>query len=863
MIIVQIITVHLLVPVIMSGIPLFKYTSARSLRILFLIAFCQISTFSTNAQDSFDEALLKFEYNNKTFSREKIYIHFDKSNYLTGEDIWYKIYLVNGNTNRQEVLSEIVYVDLIGPDNKVVDSKTFKARDGCVEGDFKLDKNLIQGQYTVRAYTNYMRNFDAAYFFRKSIQIISNWTPIISEEVSMAIKSKEHEESLITSNVKPDVQFFPEGGNLVNNFINRVGFKAVGINGKGVDIKGKIVDEAGKKVSSISNSKFGMGDFSFIPILGKRYQAKIIYNNIEIFYDLPSAHPKGVLMNVVEYQDNYRIRLLSSLPEGTKNLHVIGSKNGEVICSARLLEDKTKTVVNISKATLESGIVQFTVIDSKGIPLCERLVFIEKEAFGRTVNIASSKKEYGKRELVELEISMSTIKKKSSKANMSVAITDVTFQQRDSLGLDIKSHLFLNSELKGEVEHPGYYFYSKDPRRKRNLDLLMMCQGWRQFIWNEHLSDSVQHIKYPIEQGFRITGNVKKYFNHNKAESATVSLMIRNKEEFSIDEILTNAEGYFEFGDFEFKDSTLVIIQTRSLKTKKAISKRSLENPKTNYFIELDTSESPEIRKMPLLSEVNYTYKIAEVSQSYDDTYTLFETTFDRIELEEVEVITYSDMDKYDTYVKNKQLYRNPSQRVDFERLGNILPGNVLQNLDGKIAGFTTKYINGVQVGYFTRTGSYTLRPPLYLLDGIPVGLEAIKTIPMAEVLFVDALKGPKALIYGSAGANGVIAVYTKDGTEFNNTENNEIRGIINFIHPGYSLIRKFYEPVYKTKGRNEEKPDNRITICWKPMVKLDKEGKAKISFYSADIATTYRVLLEGLTDEGEPIINESFISIE
>jgi hypothetical protein len=669
--------------------------------------------------------------------------------------------------------------------------------------------------------------------------------------------------SLITSNAKPDVQFFPEGGNLVNNFINRVGFKAVGINGKGVDIKGRIVDEAGNKVSSISNSKFGMGDFSFVPILGKRYRAKIIYNNIEISYDLPSAHPNGVLMNVVEYKDNYRISLQSSLPEGIKNLHVIGSKNGEVICSASLLEDKTKTLVNISKATLESGIVQFTVIDSKGIPLCERLVFVENEAFERIVNIASSKKEYGKRELVELEISMSKIKKKTSKANMSIAITDVTFEQRDSLGLDIKSHLFLNSELKGEVEHPGYYFYSKDPRRKRNLDILMMCQGWRQFIWNEHLSDSVQHIKYPIEQGFRITGNVKKYLNHNKAESTKVLLVIRNKEEFSIEEALTNAEGYFEFGDFDFKDSTLVIIQARSLKTKKAISKRSLENPKTNYFIELDTSESPEIRKMPLLSEENYTYKITELSQYYDDTYSSFETTFDRIELEEVEVITDIYMDKYDAYVKNKQLYRNPSQRVDFGNLGKMLPGNVLQNLDGRIAGFTTKYIDEVQVGYFTRTGTYMLSPPLYLLDGIPVSLEALKTIPMAEVLFVDALKGTKAVIYGSAGANGVIAVYTTDGTEFKNVGNKEIRGINKFIHPGYSPIRKFYEPVYKTKGKNEEIPDNRITICWKPMVKLDKEGKAKISFYSADIATTYRVVLEGLTDEGEPITNESFISIE
>ena len=104
---------------------------------------------------------------------------------------------------------------------------------------------------------------------------------------------------------------------------------------------------------------------------------------------------------------------------------------------------------------------------------------------------------------------------------------------------------------------------------------------------------------------------------------------------------------------------------------------------------------------------------------------------------------------------------------------------------------------------------------------------------------------------------------FTKDGSEIKNKGNKERRGIINFIHPGYSQSRKFYEPIYKSKEVNKEKPDYRTTICWKPMISLNKKGKAQISFYSADVSTTYRVVLEGISDEGAPLVSETFLDIE
>jgi len=808
---------------------------------------------------------------------EKIYLHFNKSNYNSGDDIWFKIYLIDANTNKPDALSKIVYVDLINSSNKIIDSKVIKIEKGYGEGNFELAIKQFHGQYTVRAYTNYMRNFDTTFFFRKSIYINSSsrFDSTIKKD-SLVKNTAKNQRSNNNSSLKPDLQFFPEGGYLVNNLMSRVGFKITGINGKGVKISGIIVDEAGKKVTGINTSKFGMGDFSFIPIQGKIYNAEIIYNNYKIYYELPIAKRKGVVMQVVENQDNYIINLQSSLTERKENMEVIGSKNGNIICRATISENTGKTKVNIPKNLLEPGVVQFTVFDSKGISICERLVFVENEGEQQKVIITSSKNKYKKNNLVELEISVENLKNEDLKANMSIAITDVTFDQRDSLGLDIKSHLLLNSELKGEIEHPGYYFYSKDTQRKRNLDILMMCQEWNQFTWNEIANNDEQRIKYPIEQGFSFKGTVKKFSNHNKAAIAQVSIILKGKQQYRIDEVKTDDYGYFEFGDYDITGSTSIIIQAQSPKQKKITSKKSLEYLKTNYFVELDTFSPADVTIRHYLEEGSFKNDINHFSinpspNEYSDL--AFDEIDDRIKLDEVEISAVVDigLKKYDTYIKNKQLYREPSQRIDFSELNKLTYGNVLKNLDGRIAGLSTKYIAKIgerhiyaYVAYFNRTATTTFKLPLYLLDGMPVDVTTIASIPLIDVLFVDVLIGTKAAIYGSAGANGVIAIYTRDGSsEIKNVKNKKRRGVVSFIHPGYSPVKKFYELGLKTSETNRKKSSDLATIYWKPNVILNKDGKVMISFYSANISTTYRVVLEGIKDDGATLVSEIFIEIE
>lgn len=85
----------------------------------------------------------------------------------------------------------------------------------------------------------------------------------------------------------------------------------------------------------------------------------------------------------------------------------------------------------------------------------------------------------------------------------------------------------------------------------------------------------------------------------------------------------------------------------------------------------------------------------------------------------------------------------------------------------------------------------------------------------------------------------------------------------MSFIHPGFYKARKFYEPNYKSTNSEEKIPDFRTTLFWKPTLKLDKNGKARISFYAADASTTYKVEIEGVTLDGYPIKNKAFFDVE
>jgi hypothetical protein len=215
---------------------------------------------------------------------EKVYLHLDRQNYLPGDTVWFKAYLVVGKSHELSSSSGILNVELISPLDSVVKRIKVKLNAGLGWADLILPKGKQAGKYRIRAYTNWMRNAGEEYFYDKQINVGAVFS------TDQAAKQTEP---------NPDFQFFPEGGELVNGIRSRVAFKAIDKGNLGVDLKGTIADNEGNEIVAFETQHAGMGVFAFIPHAGKSYIAKITSGSGGTFtVPLPKAVDNGFTLTV-------------------------------------------------------------------------------------------------------------------------------------------------------------------------------------------------------------------------------------------------------------------------------------------------------------------------------------------------------------------------------------------------------------------------------------------------------------------------------------------------------------------------------------------------------------------------------------
>ena len=818
-----------------------------------LVSLFFFSFLSSYAQE-IDEKL------SKELPVEKVYLHLDKSYYSAGEDIWFKAYLLDANTHEPSILSGILYVELINAERTILNKRIVKTANGSAAGDFQLSSKLPSGPYTIRAYTNYMRNFGISNFFTKEIFI----NTAKAAAVTNILEPEENTSSL-------DVQFFPEGGYLVNGFLNPVGFKAIDDQGNSIAITGKLVDDTGKRIKEFSSTHLGMGLFYFIPKPGRTYKAIVSYRNQEKNFSLPKALNSGVLMTVSNQPKHYKIELRGTTDLKMKDFRLIGKQlKGPVF---KLIVNANKqehtTIVKIAKDILEEGILELTLLNQEKKPIAERLLFHEGRSNSPLSKITTSKTTYGQRELAAMEVEIDVAHSKEITADMSLSVTNTAVHPSVIHTTDIKTFLQLNSVLKGNIEQPGYYFYSNDRNRQQNLDILMRTQGWRQYALNEQLA---KEDKYFLpEKGIALSGKVVSSFNKNEALTGTIQLTTNNANEMIQDKVKTDADGVFSFTNLNFSDTTTVLLNAN------VYSPDKKKRPTLNYSIVLDSATSPAVivpkQKLKTIEHFSAEYKIAQASTLS------FLITDKTIILDEAFIAAKKKPKTLDKFQKKRRgmLYREPSHTVDFDVI-DVPPGqNALVGLQGRVPGLSmgSSFIS-LRGGNSLSGGTNNM--PLILLDGVPIpvmsagednlgnsiqpSLNTILPITGDEVDFIDVLTGPRAAIYGSRAANGVIAVYSKNGTE-SASKSRKKGGSLNLEYPGYVSTRKFYEPKYGSNSPKNNKTDNRTTLHWQPYLQLTEEGKAAISFYVGDVIGYYIVTLEGISSEGLPLKSTAAFSVE
>ncbi len=172
----------------------------REILLIFLIISINNTVFAQFSRAVIDSVTIK-NY------QEKIYISTDREIYITGEQVWLKVYDMNGLTNSPAGISKVVYFELLdGSDNPV---NQLKIRIGETPGaaTFRLSDTLRSGNYLIRGYTNWMLNYPEDLFYYKTITIINpfkNISDLItksSDKVSNSSSYAQEDKSLPYNNV--------------------------------------------------------------------------------------------------------------------------------------------------------------------------------------------------------------------------------------------------------------------------------------------------------------------------------------------------------------------------------------------------------------------------------------------------------------------------------------------------------------------------------------------------------------------------------------------------------------------------------------------------------------------------------------
>jgi TonB-dependent SusC/RagA subfamily outer membrane receptor len=782
---------------------------------------------------------------------EKAYLHFDKPYYAAGDTIYFKAYVTNP-LYEPSTLSGILNVELINPANNICGYVILKLNDGMAAGDFALADTLKKGNYRLRAYTNMMRNAGEEYFFDQYLSIVNVPPKVSTSKINHTNSYKNQTAKLSPSKIavgKIDVQFFPEGGNLVNGVTSKIAFKAIAPNGLGAGIKGTITDEQGHQAGTFASQHLGMGLITITPLTGKRYKANITYvDSTKATFNLPAANDTGYALNVDNSDPrNVRVNIIAGRQNHRTQINLIAQSGGIIYSytAAKLINNNFTAI--IPKNQFPDGIVQFTLFSPNGEPMNERLVFIRNPDL-LNLKLVTENSIYHARQRVKINFTASDKDYQPVAGNFSVAVIDETgVPVEEDNESTILSHLLLTSDLKGYVERPNYYFTNKSDKAGTDLDVLMLTQGYHRFEWRQILNDKYKPAAFGPEKITAVSGKITtpggKPIPYGKVSLLSVSNV------FFFSDTVADANGRFVFKHLPVIDSMRYVIQATDKQVRK------------NTLIELDN-------KLPKVSG-NKNAPDGNIKESDSLTaYLNFSNNFHQEQLKQgigkhaialKEVVIKDKKDK--KYLKHSDNLNGPGVANDIITADKLPLGCPV--FKDCIVG----HLHGIQ--YLDGNFYYGFFPTLVMIDGVEIPgnlgfvnfrptktygssqADVLNMLSVSDIASVEIITDASlAAIYGVRGGGGVILITTKRGDDVISDVN--FKPKFAYYSPvGYYKARVFYSPRYDLLKTNTTFADLRTTIYWNPVIITDKNGNATFEFFNADTKGNYRIVVEGIDDKG------------
>ena len=842
------------------------------------------------------------------YSPEQVFLFTDRDIYSAGDTIWLNVWSLAGHSLLPEGKSRIVHVDLIDANNKILQDLLIEIVGGVGSGAFYISENLDkEGIFRIRGYTLWNLNFGNDYVFYKNIPVwkktdaennnlknkkyeavlVGNRTilkKIRNTNTSETLAAPEEEEPFLL----PDIQFLPEGGKWYAGIPSRIAFKAISPDGYGVELKGDIIDENDSVITEFNTEHLGMGSIMMIPEKNKKYRARIITGQT---FPLPEVYDSGAGIQINPFRNNRISGTIYFTPDmvSPNAEYYLTTGTADDIRTQVIYADKPRVSFEIPFSELPGGITEFTLFDPYANPVAGRICFVPSDT--RLINmewtseiVTATVPGDGSGSVLNLTLkTTSAYDNKPVSSLVSLALTDSLYSPVDEARATLRSQMLLSGMLKGKVENPDYYFANPYDSIYRNLDLVMLTHGWRNFM---SIPDTSAFTlgKY---NNFNISGRVSNAFNSGIKQP--LALIAQGEYSFT-NETISDNKGHFMFENLPLTGMTYISLVATTKK-----------NKVKNFNIGIEVASIPTAKK-PDISELDMPWSISETTALLDefkkrkDNEQAFLDSLTRIPgMQYIDPVTITAQ----RFIKGSYNRNKPGNAdiiLDDKELGKYdMFTDMMDVLQNEFPGFGMGWFGNPSANgfrYFSKSiksnyiplFAYYDRPVYFRVDGFdmvdyikaattpPSGFiisdyllserleilkEALSSISVSDLEGIEIMTNPNyTWIYNNIinpetidpdiKKPVYIEITTKTGTGHNYIMSRT--GIKNLRMRGVSIPKEFYTPKYipeeyADRFQYHRKP----TLYWNPAIATNNEGVAKISIpVGSNYPRTLQIISEG-----------------
>lgn len=720
---------------------------------------------------------------------EIVYIQTSKDIYESLEDLWFKAYLLDSHTFAPTSLSQTLYLQLLNENTKqVVWQEKYEVQYGFVDGHVFLQDTLSVGDYLLAAYTRYS-------FFDDSMEMKAVRRIQLRKELKPNYDGWKEPVNLHTQSKKGSIQFntFPEGGNLVSGIQNKLAFKAVNTDGIPLNIQGTLYEDTIPLVK-FKSSHAGMGSMEFTPLVGRKYYIRLSEPATDSAFLLPQVYPEGISLRLVARDKEFLQFIVSQSPSLQKrSVYLRGQVRDIVYCIAKgVLNNELKIKIPLKEFPCQ-GIAEFTLFTDGLIPVAERLVYVNpnKKLY---IETQLNKERYETKEKATLKITVKDENGEPIRANLGVSVYDKLYQNPAN-PVNILTHCYLTSQLRGNIYDPAYYFDNKNEDMKEALDLLLLTQGWRRYVWSESTLKEREQVKQQvIFDG--VDGEVHATAKLKKAQTMQQFVMVfyPGKNENN-DLIMADSSGKFMITSQHLKKGQGSYVYLKPMVPVEFKPRIRLSDP----FQTIN-----EIRRT---KEISYPLPEPIVIIKEDNPIDPYVEGHKTIKLAEVTVTARGTSTFRDKYI------------------GHL---DSLAKLDIPIWVCKHGYLEGYKVGYSHECNDTTRTMPI---EGKTYRLIKYENIGRGFKIVRD--------VYD-------ISFHYPKFTEEELLKMNNLSRV-----KAYYTNREFYQVKYDYTSGQEQVVDFRNTLFWAPSVITDTNGEATLEFFCSDINTGFVGSIESVSNEG------------